>query len=62
MISLVGPDDKISSVYLTLRETPKVYDFITLQRQKGCDPRNASERGRVCMCLAAFKGMEVAHT
>lgn len=62
MISLVGPDNEISSVYVSLRETPKMVDFIALQKQKGCDPRNAGEGGRVCMGLVACKRMEVAHT
>lgn len=62
MISLVGPDDEISSVYVSLRETPKMVDFIALQRQKGCEPRDVNEGETVCMCLVACKGMEVAHT
>lgn len=62
MVSLVGPDDDISSVYVSLRDTPKMVDFIALQRQKRCDPRNASAGGRVSMCSAAFKEMEVANS
>lgn len=57
-----GPADEISSVYVSLRETPKMVDFIALQRQKGCDPRDVSEGERACMCLVARKEMEVAHT
>lgn len=62
MISLVGPDGQIGSVYVSLRDTPKMVDFIALQRRKACDPRNPSEGERVCMCLTAFKVVEVAHT
>lgn len=32
--SLVGPDDEIGSVYVSLRDTSKMVDFIALQRQK----------------------------
>lgn len=58
----MGPDDEISPVYVSLRETPKMVGFIALQRQKGCDPRNAREAERVCMSLTIFKAVEIAHT